>query len=476
MSQSSPLTPALQRAQALVAAGDLGGALVLLERAVELGRENLAEDHLDVLTAQRELAGVLLQVEEPVGARRALEEAYAAGQWRLGDSDPLMLRISHDLGVVAEELGNRHEARKAFGRVVDLGPAVLGEQHPVVARARAYLGQDQDQAEVRDAAPTPETPLTVRAVPSMPPAPVAPPPQPDPMNAPTGVFPTVPAPVAADQTLAAGPWNGPPGQVAPRQAPPRQAPPRQEPPVQEQQPAPPQWHGQPPAPNQWQEQRPVQNAWQNGATVQPPPADLTPWTGDDHHGRNVPGGVTIWQGAPPAHPQPPTVIHTAASIAHSYPMVSDVQPAQRAPESGRRRGMAVFAVIAATLSAVVAVAALVFVLADRVGDNGGGVVPTGEVTEPGVPTQDEVPPGEISLDDQGATVEVRWTDPAQGRVPFMVTMARPGETLRPVSSVGPGETSFRMGGLNKKLNYCFAVVAVYATDRFKSSDQVCTDR
>ncbi|MEV6302688.1 tetratricopeptide repeat protein [Actinoplanes sp. NPDC051861] len=467
MSEPSPLTPALQRAQTLIAAGDLGGAVVLLERAVELGRENLGEDHHDVLTAQRDLAGVLLRIDEPVNARRALEEAYAAGHLRLGDTDPLMVLISHDLGLVADELGNRHEARKAFGRVAEHGPAALGVQHPAVARARAFLGQEQ--SDVRGEAPPPQpaqpttpapveqrwdpptrpveadpmnaptAPVEQRWDPPTPAAPVEPtwdpptkPVETDPMNAPTGAFPTL-------QPTDQSPWSAPPGQAVPTQTRRNQEPP-------------------PPPGNPWTD---------HGATVQPPPPTMTPWSADtvddDRHSRNTPGGVTIWNGAPPPAAPPPSII-PAASVAHAYPV-------DKAPESGRRRGMALFAVIAATLSAVVAVAALVFVLADRTGTP--GTAPAGETD---VPTQEAIPPGDISLTDEGTAVEVRWTDPAGGTVPFMVTMARPGETLRPVSSVGPGETSFRMGGLSKRLDYCFAVVAVYATDNFKTSDQVCTER
>ena len=96
----------------------------------------------DGLAAAHQLAGVHRQAGDPSAARRELEEAYAAGQRRLSDADPLMLAISFDLGVVADELGNRHEARRALTRVATTGPAVLGEDHWAVRQARAYLGED----------------------------------------------------------------------------------------------------------------------------------------------------------------------------------------------------------------------------------------------------------------------------------------------------------------------------------------------
>ncbi|MEU4427883.1 fibronectin type III domain-containing protein [Actinoplanes sp. NPDC024001] len=135
--------------------------------------------------------------------------------------------------------------------------------------------------------------------------------------------------------------------------------------------------------------------------------------------------------------------------------------------------MAIFAVVAAAVAALIAVAALVFVLVDRARQVGEPVVaPSGA----SVPSLESAPPAGVRLDDQGATVAVSWTDPAGGQIPFMITMGRPGEPLKPVASTGAGETSFRMTGLNVGLDYCFAVVAVYATDRFAASEQACTRR
>jgi hypothetical protein len=82
----------------------------------------------------------------------------------------------------------------------------------------------------------------------------------------------------------------------------------------------------------------------------------------------------------------------------------------------------------------------------------------------------------VKLTDLDSKIDVSWTDPSDATVSFMVTMAHPGEQLKPVSTVGPGQTSRRIEGLSPSLDYCFAVVAVYATDKFATSAQVCTDR
>ncbi|MEU4625120.1 hypothetical protein AB0G04_34745 [Actinoplanes sp. NPDC023801] len=141
MPESSAFTQARQRAEALARSGDLDGARTLLERAVEIGRAQLAQGDAELLATMRQLADVQMRADDPMAARRTLEEAIEAGI-RLGDTDPLMLMLSYDLGLVAEELANRHVARTNFTRVAELGPSVLGAGHPAVIHARTYLGPD----------------------------------------------------------------------------------------------------------------------------------------------------------------------------------------------------------------------------------------------------------------------------------------------------------------------------------------------
>ena len=140
---------------------------------------------------------------------------------------------------------------------------------------------------------------------------------------------------------------------------------------------------------------------------------------------------------------------------------------ERAPES--RKGPALFAAIAAVLAATIAVVALVVVLAQR--DN------TGNGTDPDVPTLGGGPaPTDVQVRDYGTSVEITWTDPGEGKNSTIVTGGHPGEVLKPMGEVGPGQTRFELRGLNDQLDYCFAVVAVYSTDSFASSAQSCTTR
>jgi hypothetical protein len=136
--ESPAFSQARQRAEALAESGDLDGARALLERAVEIARSQLAQGDADLLATMRQLADVHMRADDPMAARRTLEEALEAGI-RLGDADPLVLMLSYDLGLVAEELANRHVARTNFTRVAEFGPSVLGAAHPAVVHARSYL-------------------------------------------------------------------------------------------------------------------------------------------------------------------------------------------------------------------------------------------------------------------------------------------------------------------------------------------------
>lgn len=171
----SPALPqARSQARTLAEAGNLDAARALLAHAVDAGRARLADGDPDLPAALRELAALHRRADDPAAARRVLEEAVAAGQ-RLPATDPLTVLPAYDLAVVADELANRHVARTHFERVATLGPAALGDDHPAVAHARAYLAGGppapaapfQPTAPAPQAAPLPTVP-SPQAVPSLP--------------------------------------------------------------------------------------------------------------------------------------------------------------------------------------------------------------------------------------------------------------------------------------------------------------------
>lgn len=145
----------------------------------------------------------------------------------------------------------------------------------------------------------------------------------------------------------------------------------------------------------------------------------------------------------------------------AYPMVSE-------PAPGRTR-TAIAVAATALMIAIVAVvgAALVVLNRDR---------PT-PLSAPKVdPTATGAPPGDLRLRDDATTITITWTDPSGGAVPFVVAGGRAGQTLGAMATVDPGQTTYTVNGLNARVDYCFTVLAVYSTDEYATSGQVCTSR
>ncbi|MFF5083584.1 tetratricopeptide repeat protein [Actinoplanes sp. NPDC000266] len=174
MFEINALPQARKKAQDLAEAGDAEGARELLEQVVEGSRAALAGGDPELLAAMRDLATLHSRAGDPMSARRLLEEARAAGH-RLAATDPLAVMLAHDLGTVAEELGNRHVARTSFTEVATHGPAALGQEHWVVEHARAYV----DVAIEKASPEWPDAPPPQIVIPDAPPpaAPISAPPQ-----------------------------------------------------------------------------------------------------------------------------------------------------------------------------------------------------------------------------------------------------------------------------------------------------------
>lgn len=186
--------------------------------------------------------------------------------------------------------------------------------------------------------------------------------------------------------------------------------------------------------------------------------------------------------APPAHAQPalPRPVYEAPA----YPIEVAVggpspyptfqrQPATAAPPAApavRGRGVTIAAAVAATAAAVAATVVTLVTLTDRSAPTPGAAdVSTG-------PTLAGDPPTDLRLREEGSSIAISWTDPTAGTVPFIVAGGRAGKTLAAMATISPGETSYKVNGLNPRADYCFTVVAVYSTDRYATSGQVCTAR
>lgn len=194
-----------------------------------------------------------------------------------------------------------------------------------------------------------------------------------------------------------------------------------------------------------------------------------------------PAGTLSPAPSPPAAPDaaavPPAPPFAAPGPARIPPLdppspYPSVETSPRAKPSWRSRGPMIATVGIATLAIVAAVLALVVTLTSEPGP-----VPAPDESDPGPgPTLADDPPTDLRLTDNGTTVTITWTDPTTGTVPFIVAGGRVGQPLGALATIDPGEKTYTVNGLNPRLDYCFTVLAVYGTDRYATSGQVCTDR
>lgn len=155
-------------------------------------------------------------------------------------------------------------------------------------------------------------------------------------------------------------------------------------------------------------------------------------------------------------------------------LLPDAPPA---PEP-RRRGRNLTAVVAAAGVAAVAIIGTGVVMFLRTDPAVAPLPETPRASAAGTPSgvQSAPPPTELSLRDDLTSVTLTWTDPSGGVVPFVVAAGQAGQQLGAKDRVEPGRTSYTLNGLSAGVDYCFTVLAVYSTETFTTSGQVCTNR
>jgi len=182
--------------------------------------------------------------------------------------------------------------------------------------------------------------------------------------------------------------------------------------------------------------------------------------------------------AAPAYSQPapaytpPTPAYSQPSPAYSPPppqAYRDSEPTYHVTSPRKVRG----ATMAAMVAAAAAVLAAGFVVIQVMSGGGGGDTPPPASQGPRLAGE---PPTELKVRVDGTAITVTWKDPTDGTVPFIVAGAQEGRQHKAMMNVNPGESSATINGLNPRLGYCFTVLAVYSTEEFAASGQVCTQR
>jgi hypothetical protein len=154
----------------------------------------------------------------------------------------------------------------------------------------------------------------------------------------------------------------------------------------------------------------------------------------------------------------------------AYPMIGEPE------EHGRNRTAMIVAVVVTVLALAALVGVGVLLLSREAAPPSGPASPVAATATVAAPSATRPPPGGLRLRDDSATITLTWTDPTGGAVPFMVAGGRAGQKLGVMATVDPGQTSYTVNGLNSRVDYCFTVLAVYSTDSFATSGQVCTER
>ena len=123
-------------------------ALVELERALDIQRGRLGDDHPRVANTIEEIGLARWRLGDTDGAFARYEEAMAIREKTLGPDHPLNSWTLNRIGITYKELDRYEEARRAYERAIDLSERAFGPNHLTAARAFNNLGNltdDNDQ-------------------------------------------------------------------------------------------------------------------------------------------------------------------------------------------------------------------------------------------------------------------------------------------------------------------------------------------
>jgi len=184
--------------------------------------------------------------------------------------------------------------------------------------------------------------------------------------------------------------------------------------------------------------------------------------------------VTPAEREPEAAPQPiliaplrPVPAHRHAT-APAQPPRPKSQPKHQPSDQPKKRSRAPLIVLAVILSLAVlggsAALVVAFLSSDRRPDRR---------ADPSASVPSAI---RLSLDDRGATVNLSWTDPSRGTVPFVVSFGRADGPADRTEQVAAGTTTLAVNQLTPTQDYCFTVEVGDPAAGVAPSPTVCTNR
>jgi hypothetical protein len=122
--------------------GEPRPARPLVERAFELRRQALGDEHPDTLTSANGLAGVLYRLGEGERARQLFANTLTQRRQVLGEDHPDTLTSANGLAVVLRMLGEHERARQLDEDTLTRRRRVLSEDHPDTLLSASNLAGD----------------------------------------------------------------------------------------------------------------------------------------------------------------------------------------------------------------------------------------------------------------------------------------------------------------------------------------------
>jgi hypothetical protein len=449
---------------------------VIIELTAQDGPESLR-----VLAAHADLATVEYARGQCTVARDRLQDAWELHREVYGDGHPSGIKMLARLGSMQRDCGQFAEAHDNLALARELCRQHLSADDPlalqVAALARAAANPDHvcadDPSAVRDA---PVVPAARTPPPSDPPLQAAyhPPAPADPETGPAGRTDEGPAGagtasggpvpnprVPADEPDGSPDFRGPPADDAEGSSDVRW-PPADEPDFR--------W---PPDPAD----DPVPHP-----TTAPVPPSVAGFTGGTEESSGV---YRLYRPGASSEPDRPSAPLTPYTPSRLLPV-----PVHRAPTPARNRLVPVL--VAGVVVVLLGTGAVIAGVA-RVGDGddprsappatvgpsdtasspAAGASPAGTAPPVAAPG---TPPGAVSLRDNRDNIALRWTYPAGGEGPVVVSAGRAGQEKTAIATLPAGTDSYIVYALNRANDYCFTVAVVWSTDTVASANQVCTRR
>jgi tetratricopeptide (TPR) repeat protein len=119
--------------------GEPATAHPLFERALDLRRTRLGNDHPDTLESANNLVLDLWVLGQYERARQLGEHTLTRGRRVLGDEHPYTLRAAHSLTTTLRKLGQYERARQVGEDILTRQRRVLGDDHPYTLRSAHSL-------------------------------------------------------------------------------------------------------------------------------------------------------------------------------------------------------------------------------------------------------------------------------------------------------------------------------------------------